>query len=142
MLSFFSKKKHNAETPPEDIIQGPTEAQEQNADDFIFIERKNDEDPSRSQRNLYPPMPPVFGRTINNPYPPSVIGNATIGQTSVPYVQDVPFVLAPQLCNKHTLDLTQTQVDGILALLTRQMSVGEQEEYNFALERSIQNECY
>ncbi|KAI9588932.1 uncharacterized protein LOC119641746 [Glossina fuscipes] len=141
MLSFFSKKKHNAETPPEDIIQGPAVSQEQNADDFIFIERRSDEDPSRSQRNVYPPMPPVFGTKINHLYP-RVNGNTTIGQASVPYVQDVPFVLAPQLCNKTTLDLTQTQVDGILALLTRQMSVGEQEEYNFALERSIQNECY
>ncbi|KAM7347349.1 uncharacterized protein ACRADG_006927 [Cochliomyia hominivorax] len=155
MLSFFLKKqKHTPETPPEEIIQGPVDpaAPTNGADDFIFVERKGNNDPAaptQPSTNMYPPMPPAaFGTGVypHMPYPPppsshgSHSNTVITNQSAVPYVQDVPFVLAPQLCN--TYDITQTQVDGILAIMTRQMSVDEKDDYNFALERSIQNECY
>lgn len=153
MLSFFLKKqKHSPETPPEEPIQGPADpsaaAPTNGADDFIFVERKGNTDPPAPTQpttaHMYPPMPPAFGTGVYPPmpYPPPHGSHSTVinNQTAVPYVQDVPFVLAPQLCNTH--DITQTQVDGILALMTRQMSMDEKDDYNFALERSIQNECY
>lgn len=152
MLSFFLKKKQSPDTPPEEIIQGPQSESTENAnagDDFIFVEKKGENDPSRQPpaNNMYPPIPPRFGVAPQYPpipYPPhgAQSSNVNTHQTAVPYVHDVPFVLAPQLCVKNTFDLTQTQVDGILAFLTRQISLDESEEYSFALERSIQNECY
>jgi len=64
-------------------------------------------------------------------------------QGPVNYLQDIPFELALGLASKDRYASTQMQVDSILALLTRQMSVDElAEEYTFALERSVQNECY
>lgn len=155
MLSFFLKKKQSPDTPPEEVIQGPITEPAVPAnvgDDFIFVEKKVDSDPLKqpqfpTSNNIYPPIPPRFGvgpQYPSIPYPPhgSQSNNVNTINAAVPYVQDVPFVLAPQLCVKNTFDLTQTQVDGILALLTRQISLDEAEEYSFALERSIQNECY
>ncbi|XP_065363890.1 uncharacterized protein LOC135957135 [Calliphora vicina] len=148
MLSFFLKKKHSPDTPPEEIIQGSSEPAPSNGDDFIFVEKKGNDGPTPQPppHHMYPPMPPAFGATPYPmmPYPPHGSHSNTVNtnQSAVPYVHDVPFVLAPQLCLKNTFDLTQTQVDGILAVMTRQMSVDEKEDYNFALERSIQNECY
>ncbi|XP_023298771.2 uncharacterized protein LOC111681250 [Lucilia cuprina] len=152
MLSFFLKKKQSPDTAPEEVIQGPaTEPAPNNgADDFIFVEKKGNDGPTPPQpsaHHMYPPMPPAFGVAPYPPmpYPPhGAHSTATINtnQSAVPYVQDVPFVLAPQLCLKNTSDLMQTQVDGILAVMTRQMSVDDKDDYNFALERSIQNECY
>ncbi|XP_061392079.1 uncharacterized protein LOC133327579 [Musca vetustissima] len=159
MFSFFTKKAQNPDSPV--IIQGPSstnDSQNSGADDFIFVEKKGDtrpEQPTPPQHQMYPQIPPGAG-AYGSPYPtypygppppPPRVGNESnsIAQNQnhpVPYVHDIPFVLAPQLCTKSTFDDTQTQVDGILAFLTRQMSVTEQDEYNFSLERSIQNECY
>ncbi|XP_004524941.1 uncharacterized protein LOC105664408 [Ceratitis capitata] len=150
MLSFFYKKKQGSDTPPEEAIQGPPDPAQvrEGGDDFIFIERKTtDNDPVKPQTQsmgVYPPMPSTFGIggfTGHPVYPP--VGNAGGGNVApVPYVQGVPFELAPHLNTKSDFEVIQLQVDSILALLTRQMSVDESEEYNFALERSIQNECY
>lgn len=153
MFSFFTKKAQNPDSPV--IIQGPsasTDSQNNGgADDFIFVEKKGErpEQPNPSQQPMYPPIPHT---AYGAPYPPYPYGPPTAGAASphssqqmsgpIPYVQDVPFILAPQLCTKSTYENTQTQVDGILAFLTRQMSVDESEDYSFALERSIQNECY
>ncbi|XP_053947992.1 uncharacterized protein LOC128856702 [Anastrepha ludens] len=151
MLSFFSKKK--PDPPPEEPIQGPTDPTQTNegggGDDFIFVERKTSEnDPARPPTQgmgMYPPIPPTFGmnRFSGQPaYPPTTsVAGGYNNATPVPYVQGIPFELAPQLSTKCDFEVTQLQVDSILALLTRQMSVDETEEYNFALERSIQNEC-
>lgn len=141
MLSFFSKKKHSPpDTPPEEVIQGP-DSQANSGDDFIFVEKKPPAAP------VYPPMLPAFGSAglpYPGPYNPtasrpssSVLNNNT---TPIPYVQGVPFELAPELCQKNVYEVTQMQVDGILALLTRQMSV--EEDYSFTLERAVQSECY
>ncbi|XP_005188294.1 uncharacterized protein LOC101900568 [Musca domestica] len=151
MFSFFTKKAQNPDSPV--IIQGPSttnDSQSNGADDFIFVEKKSDgpEQPTPPQHPMYPQIPPSAG-AYGSPYPrypygpPPVTDTNSVAQNHpVPYVHDIPFVLAPQLCTKSTFDDTQTQVDGILAFLTRQMSVTEEEEYNFSLERSIQNECY
>uniref|UniRef100_A0A0A1WKV9 MDS1 and EVI1 complex locus protein EVI1-B n=1 Tax=Zeugodacus cucurbitae TaxID=28588 RepID=A0A0A1WKV9_ZEUCU len=151
MLSFFSKKRQDTDSSAEEAIQGPTDSTQANegGDDFIFIERKtSDHDPTKSAAQgvgMYPPIPPSFGmgRFPGQPiYPPmSNVVHASDNVSPVPYVQGVPFELAPQLSTKCEFEVTQLQVDSILALLTRQMSVDENEEYNFALERSIQNEC-
>ncbi|XP_017474154.1 PREDICTED: uncharacterized protein LOC108364816 [Rhagoletis zephyria] len=152
MLSFFSKKK--PDSPPVEVIQGPADPTQSNesggGDDFIFVERKtSDNDPARlptQGMGMYPPMPPTFGmgKFPGPPVYPSTSSAASGCDTTapVPYVQGIPFELAPQLSTKSDFEITQLQVDSILALLTRQMSVDENEEYNFALERSIQNECY
>lgn len=145
MLSFFIKKKQTVDAA-EEIIQGPSAStSNEGVDDFIFVEKKNHVDPAPVNPK-YPPLPSGFNSSLypGQPYPPQGSPTAAMNanQTAVPYVQDVPFVLAPQLLIKNTSDLTQTQVDGILALLTRQLSVDEIEEYNFALEKSIQKECY
>lgn len=151
MLSFFSKKKQDTDSA-EEAIQGPTDSTQLNegGDDFIFIERKtSDHDPTKFSAQgigMYPPIPPAFGmgRFPGQPvYPPMTnVASASDNVSPVPYVQGVPFELAPQLSTKSDFEVTQLQVDSILALLTRQMSVDENEEYNFALERSIQNDCY
>ena len=139
MLSFFSKKKQSLETP--EFIQGSDSQTNNDGDDFIFVEKKpTDAGPSQIAP-LYPPVPPGFG-SANLPYPgynhPAARADNT-NNLPVPYVQGVPFELSPHLCSKTTFDITQLQVDGILAYMTRQMSV--EEDYNFALERSIQDEC-
>ncbi|XP_037935626.1 uncharacterized protein LOC119669696 [Teleopsis dalmanni] len=132
MLSFFSKKKDKPDTPPEEAIQGP----QSNGDDFIFVERKAEDDPPKepNQPFVYPPMPAL--PTSYNVYNPTTI-NSSSGP--VPYVQDVPFEFAPQLNTNNVFEVTQLEVDGILAVLTRQMSIDAADEYNFTLERSI---CY
>ncbi|XP_073831219.1 uncharacterized protein [Musca autumnalis] len=159
MFSFFTKKAQNPDSPV--IIQGPqpstNDSQNNGADDFIFVEKKGGDRPEQptppppAQHPMYPQIPPGMGGYGGSPYPrypygpapPAHAGSNSVTQNHpVPYVQDIPFVLAPQLCTKTTFDDTQTQVDGILAFLTRQMSVNEEDEYNFTLERSIQNECY
>ncbi|XP_013104781.1 proline-rich proteoglycan 2 [Stomoxys calcitrans] len=155
MFSFFTKKSQNSDSPV--IIQGPSTSTttDPQGDDFIFVEKKGDrqpDGPGQPQRPMYPPMP---AGPYGAPYPrypygpppgghhgvPPQNGSTTTTSHPVPYVQDVPFVLAPQLCTKTTFDSTQTQVDGILAFLTRQMSVDGLEEYNFTLEQNVlQNE--
>ncbi|XP_017055075.1 uncharacterized protein LOC108097351 [Drosophila ficusphila] len=150
MFSIFGKRKP-AETPTEDQpIQGPAEGIRPgtSSDDFVFIERKPGPDapPGASSGPMYPPMPPAGYL----PYPPMPGPRGGSGQVKQPsaqgpvnYLQDIPFELAPGLATKDRYASTQMQVDSILALLTRQMSVDElAEEYTFSLERSVQNECY
>jgi len=159
MFSIFGKRKP-AETPTEDQpIQGPAEGSRPgtSGDDFVFIERRPGPDappPSAASISgaMYPPMPPV-GYLPYPPMPGARGGGPGAGagaamkhsgaQGPVNYLQDIPFELAPGLASKDRYASTQMQVDSILALLTRQMSVDElAEEYTFALERSVQNECY
>ncbi|EDW52954.1 uncharacterized protein LOC6612285 [Drosophila sechellia] len=149
MFSIFGKRKP-AETPTDDQpIQGPAEATRPgtSGDDFVFIERKPGPDaphPGVPTGSMYPPMPPAGYL----PYPPmpgprSDQVKQPGAQGPVNYLQDIPFELAPGLATKDRYTSTQMQVDSILALLTRQLSVDElAEEYTFALERSVQNECY
>ncbi|XP_030378108.1 uncharacterized protein LOC115626783 [Scaptodrosophila lebanonensis] len=144
MFSIFGKKKPS-EPQPDDVIQGPADAQKQNGDDFIFVERKSDVvDPNTATGGgIYPPMPPASFTSL--PYPPSLGPRTAAGGAALPinYLQDIPFELSPQLATKDRYMGTQMQVDEILALMTRQLSVDESaEEYTFALERSVQNECY
>ncbi|KAH8274348.1 hypothetical protein KR044_003729 [Drosophila immigrans] len=150
MFSIFGKRKP-AETPTEEAIQGPADAPRQsNGDDFIFVERKTDADPitSPSRGMMYPPMPQA-GPYGAMPYPPPPAlgpkpggGSAAPQNCPVNYLQDIPFELSPQLSSKDSFNGTQSQIDHILALLTRQMSIdGLAEEYTFSLERSVQNEC-
>ncbi|XP_075156460.1 uncharacterized protein LOC142229767 [Haematobia irritans] len=150
MFSFFTKKSQNSDSP---VIQGPSSStDQQGADDFIFVEKKGqpNDPPQHPHRPVYPSMPAApYGTPYPRyqyPGPPGVAPNTANSTNSlhpVPYVQDIPFVLAPQLCTKTTFDNTQMQVDGILAFLTRQMSVDAQEEYNFTLEQNVlQDECY
>ncbi|XP_017012582.2 zinc finger and BTB domain-containing protein 45 [Drosophila takahashii] len=155
MFSIFGKRKP-AETPTEDQpIQGPAEGPRPgtSGDDFVFIERKPGPDapppsalPFASPGPMYPPMPPA-GYLPYPPMPGARGSPAKLPGAQVPgpvnYLQDIPFELAPELATKDRYASTQMQVDSILALLTRQMSVDElAEEYTFALERSVQNECY
>jgi len=123
----------------------------------VFIERRPGPDappPSAASISgaMYPPMPPV-GYLPYPPMPGARGGGPGAGagaamklpgaQGPVNYLQDIPFELALGLASKDRYASTQMQVDSILALLTRQMSVDElAEEYTFALERSVQNECY
>lgn len=143
MFSFFSKKKQDTGFA-EEAIQGPTDSTQSNegGDDFIFIEQKiSDHDPTKSTSQgigMYPTIPPAFGIGRFPGQPTSASDNVS----PVPYVQGIPFKLSPQLSIKSDFEVTQLQVDSILALLTSQMSVDENEEYNFALERSIQNKSY
>ncbi|XP_034107530.1 uncharacterized protein LOC117570135 [Drosophila albomicans] len=148
MFSIFGKRKP-AETPTEEAIQGPSDAPRQsNGDDFIFVERKTDTEPISSPIGgvsgmMYPPMPQsAFGPM---PYPPApALGPKPGAAQNVPvnYLQDIPFELSPQLSSKDGFNGTQSQIDHILALLTRQMSIdGLADEYTFSLERSVQNEC-
>ncbi|XP_068159327.1 uncharacterized protein [Drosophila tropicalis] len=156
MFSIFGKRKP-AETPTEEAIQGPTEPPKATSgDEFVFVERKSDTDPQPSTTTgggmMYPPMPTAIYGASALPYPPTIGAagskqspTADGGGSSGPihYLQDVPFELSPQLASKDSLNGTQMQVDSILALLTRQISVDElAEEYTFALERSVQNDCY
>lgn len=148
MFSLFGKRKP-AETPTEEAIQGPTDAPKQsNGDDFIFVERKTDADPITSSGGMmYPPMPQsAYGPM---PYPPplgpkpSAMGTRPIQNAPINYLQDIPFELSPQLATKDGFNGTQSQVDGILAFLTRQISLDDMaEEYTFTLERSVQNDCF
>ncbi|KAH8235675.1 hypothetical protein KR032_005077 [Drosophila birchii] len=146
MFSIFGKRKP-AETPTEEPIQGPADAPRPGAttgDDFVFVERKPGA--AAASGSMYPPMPPAGYL----PYPPMPGPRASgqvpgAGRQSGPvnYLQDIPFELAPGLASKDSYASTQMQVDSILALLTRQMSVDElAEEYTFVLERSVQSECY
>ncbi|EDV47362.1 uncharacterized protein LOC6551247 [Drosophila erecta] len=148
MFSIFGKRKP-AETPTEDQpIQGPADASRPgtSGDDFVFIERKPGPDAPHTgvpSGSMYPPMPPASYL----PYPPMPGPGGQVKQPGaqgpVNYLQDIPFELAPELATKDRYTSTQMQVDSILALLTRQLSVDElAEEYTFALERSVQNECY
>ncbi|KAH8386732.1 hypothetical protein KR093_002335 [Drosophila rubida] len=152
MFSIFSKRKP-AETPTEEAIQGPSDAPRQNnGDDFIFVERKTDADPITSPSSggggggvgmMYPPMPQSAYGTMPYPPPPALRPKPGVVQTGpVNYLQDIPFELSPHLSSKDGFNGTQSQIDHILALLTRQISIdGLAEEYTFTLERSVQNEC-
>lgn len=149
MFSIFGKRKP-AETPAEDPIQGPIDGPRPGSsagDDFVIIERKPAVDPNPlAPGSMYPPMPPAGYGAL--PYPmlgpragqsPAKLPGGTQGPVN--YLQDIPFELAPGLAGKDSYASTQMQVDSILALLTRQMSMDElAEEYTFALERSVQNE--
>ncbi|XP_023176419.1 collagen alpha-1(XXVI) chain [Drosophila hydei] len=149
MFSLFGKRKP-AETPTEEAIQGPADGPKQsNGDDFIFVERKPDSDSitSPSSGMMYPPMPQSSYGPM--PYPPPLGPRTATGQPGpnpnapISYLQDIPFELSPQLATKDRFNGTQMQVDGILALMTRQLSVDAMaEEYTFALERSVQNDSY
>ncbi|KAH8420548.1 hypothetical protein KR009_011286 [Drosophila setifemur] len=150
MFSIFGKRKP-AETPTEEPIQGPADPPRPGTstvgDEFVFVERKPAADPMAPGGGLYPygalPYPPMPGpRPGSSPAKqPGGGGGATQGPVN--YLQDIPFVMAPGLAGKDSYASAQMQVDSILALLTRQMSVDElAEEYTFALERSVQNECY
>ncbi|EDX17248.1 GD16197 [Drosophila simulans] len=136
MFSIFGKRKP-AETPTDDQpIQGPAEATRPgtSGDDFVFIERKPGPDAPHlgvPTGSMYPPMPPAGYL----PYPPMPGPRSDQDNTRSSW--------HPGLATKDRYTSTQMQVDSILALLTRQLSVDElAEEYTFALERSVQNECY
>ncbi|ALC49058.1 CG15891 [Drosophila busckii] len=153
MFSIFAKLKP-AESPTDkdkSPIQGPEAAKQGNGngDDFIFVERRPDAGPITSPTGgmMYPPMPQTAYGPM--PYPPPVgnrAGGMAVGPTQhapIHYLQDIPFELSPQLTSKERFNGTQSQVDGILAVITRQLSIDElAEEYTFNLERSVQNECY
>ncbi|KAH8418983.1 hypothetical protein KR222_011384 [Zaprionus bogoriensis] len=151
MFGLFGKRKP-AETPTEEppIIQGQADGSKQsNGDDFIFVERKTDGDAATATGGMvYPPMPQsAYGPM---PYPPALGPRPPVGGAAGPaanapinYLQDIPFQLSPQLASKERFSGTQTQVDGILAFLTRQMSVDAlADEYSFSLERAVQNDCF
>ncbi|EDW63027.1 uncharacterized protein [Drosophila virilis] len=148
MFSLFGKRKP-AETPTEEAIQGPADqpTKPNVGDDFIFVERKTDADPITAPGGMiYPPMPQTAYGPM--PYPPSLGGRTATGSgpnlnAPASYLQDIPFELSPQLATKDRFNGTQLQVDGILALMTRQLSVDAlAEEYTFTLERSVQNDSY
>lgn len=140
MLSFFSKKKQSPETTPGDItIQGPAEG---NVEGFVVVDNQH---PGTHQSSTFPKanqMMPLY------PYPPTSFGvevnqgncNSNTNQTPVPYIMGIPFKLSSQLCSKTSFEVTQMEVDGILALMTKQMQL--ENEYDFKLERGILNECY
>ncbi|XP_055918006.1 uncharacterized protein LOC129950184 [Eupeodes corollae] len=138
MLSFFSKKKPSPDTPPEDItVKGPSEV---NGEEFIIVENQHQGGPASfnnpsTMMPLYPYPPTNFG------LPPSNYNNSSnASQTPVPYVMGIPFNLSPQLCTKNSFEVTQMEVDGILALMTKQMQLDI--DYDFNLERGILSECY
>ncbi|KAH8304620.1 hypothetical protein KR018_001739 [Drosophila ironensis] len=152
MFSIFGKRKP-AETPPEEPIQGPVEEPRPGTsvgDDFVFVDRKSGPGANPisgfppGPGSMYPPMPSAGYGGLPYPPMPGPKPGPTPAQAPAPvnYLQDIPFELAPGLAGKEAHGQTQVLVDSILALLTRQMSLDElAEEYTFALERSVQNDC-
>ncbi|XP_055837074.1 uncharacterized protein LOC129905585 [Episyrphus balteatus] len=140
MLSFFSKKKPSPETPPGEItMKGPSEG---NGEEFIIVENQHPGGPPPPFHNptpmmpLYPYPPTSFGLPPSNNNPSNSMQN-----NPVPYIMGIPFNLSPQLCTKTSFEVTQMEVDGILALMTKQMQL--ESDYDFKLERGIlSEECY
>lgn len=139
MLSFFSKKKQSPESPPGEItMQGPPE---NNGEEFVIVENQHPGSAS------YPALPNSGTMLPFYPYPPTNFGTpqqsnsaSNTVQTPIPYITGIPFNLSPQLSTRTNFDITQMEVDGILALMTKQMQL--ESDYDFKLERGILNECY
>lgn len=136
MLSFFSKKKSNTRNTADDVIQGAES--EQKFDEYIFIEKKSTDEPNEEQSVTYPELPKLPYPDIYPSLKPASI-DATRIPSTVPYMQDVPFVLTTPSSRVNNFEEIQFQTDQILAFLTRLISLNEVDEYSFSLERSIQN---
>lgn len=126
MFSFFKSSK-KAEEPAEPI---PAAASKQE-DEFIFVERKNDQPqpPPTQQQSIYPQFP-GYG---DNPaqYPPKTIVN----NHPPSYIQGVPFKLSTQLSNDSNIEIEKIQTDEILSFIVNK--VHSKLDYDFSLERSV-----
>ncbi|XP_055586297.1 uncharacterized protein LOC129738969 [Uranotaenia lowii] len=136
MFSFFKSKKHSPDQAPADPIPGPVPPAPKE-DDFIFIERKGSAPGSNTgspSHGLYPPIP---GRSA----PPSVVGSPTAitrqqsEDKTLHAMHGVPFKLSPELVKDSSTEITQYQVNEILAFIGK--TTNARLDYDFSLERSV-----
>lgn len=113
MFSLFRSRKSPRASPEP----------EQEPDNFVMLDNRSQFQPIPQQTGLYP--------LVDNSTRP-----ATDTQTqAVPYLQDVPFKISPDLTEGDDTKNFQVQLDEMLAKLSRWNSV--EEDYDFMLERSL-----
>ncbi|CAD7091314.1 unnamed protein product [Hermetia illucens] len=132
--AIFGKKK-SPDTPPEEADPIPSHNVPQPAsggDEFIFVEKKDPAEPQPPPSgSMYPTIPP-------GPFHPGHHGHGGLPRQDTlppPYLQGVPFKLSPELSSGDSYETIQMELDGILAMMTRQLHFNT--EYDFTLERSL-----
>lgn len=147
MFSFFKSKKHSPDhTPAEPAIPGPVPPAPKE-DDFIFVERRQGSSPSEGTSpshggSLYPAIPgspaaAPSSRPASHPATPVV--QRSFSEDRVPYLSGVPFKLSPELVKDNGQEITQFQVNEIMAFIGR-TERSQAMEYDFSLERSVLSE--
>uniref|UniRef100_A0A1Q3FHQ4 UMA domain-containing protein n=1 Tax=Culex tarsalis TaxID=7177 RepID=A0A1Q3FHQ4_CULTA len=144
MFSFFKSKKHSPDhTPAEPAIPGPVPPAPKE-DDFIFIERRQGSSPAdggspAGGSSIYPTIPgspAAAGGGISTPATPVTRQKS---EERVPYLAGVPFKLSPELAKDNGQEITQYQVNEIMAFIGK-TSRSHATEYDFSLERSVLSE--
>ncbi|XP_055639150.1 uncharacterized protein LOC129777073 [Toxorhynchites rutilus septentrionalis] len=130
MFSFFKSKKPSPVHTAEEPIPGPIPPAPRD-DDFIFIEQKGSTPPSGITDGLYPNLPGVPVPAANS--------SGQVRQKSEEkmshHLEGVPFKLAPTLAPDNNAEISQYQVNEILAFIARRKH--SPLEYDFSLERSV-----
>uniref|UniRef100_A0A1Q3FHJ2 UMA domain-containing protein n=1 Tax=Culex tarsalis TaxID=7177 RepID=A0A1Q3FHJ2_CULTA len=145
MFSFFKSKKHSPDhTPAEPAIPGPVPPAPKE-DDFIFIERRQGSSPAdggspAGGSSIYPTIPgspaAAGGGSFSTPATPVTRQKS---EERVPYLAGVPFKLSPELAKDNGQEITQYQVNEIMAFIGK-TSRSHATEYDFSLERSVLSE--
>lgn len=145
MFSFFKSKKHSPDhTQAEPAIPGPVPPAPKE-DDFIFVERRQGSSPSEGTspaHGLYPALPgsPATGASSRpSSHPATPVVQRAFSEERVPYLSGVPFKLSPELVKDNGQEITQFQVNEIMAFIGR-TGRAQGVEYDFSLERSVLSE--
>ncbi|EDS40178.1 conserved hypothetical protein [Culex quinquefasciatus] len=151
MFSFFKSKKHSPDhTPAEPAIPGPVPPAPKE-DDFIFIERRQGSSPitdggspshfGNGSSSIYPAIPgsPMVGGASRPSSTPATPVARQKSEERVPYLSGVPFKLSPELAKDNGQEITQYQVNEIMAFIGK-AGRSHAMEYDFSLERSVLSE--
>lgn len=150
MFSFFKSKKHSPDhTPAEPAIPGPVPPAPKE-DDFIFIERRQGSSPITdggspshfgNGSSIYPAIPgsPMVGGASRPSSTPATPVARQKSEERVPYLSGVPFKLSPELAKDNGQEITQYQVNEIMAFIGK-AGRSHALEYDFSLERSVLSE--
>ncbi|XP_055523463.1 uncharacterized protein LOC129717520 [Wyeomyia smithii] len=140
MFSFFKSKKPSPDHTPAEPIPGPVPPAPKE-DDFIIVEHKGSPGSAADSpvRGLYPSIP-LPTNSMGN-VPGAAVATATRQQSEEKtshILYGVPFKLSPELVKDSNLEITQYQVNEILAFVNK-VAVSQM-AYDFSLERSVLSE--
>lgn len=143
MFSFFKSKKPSPDHTPAEPIPGPIPPAPKE-DDFIIVDHKGSTPSSTADspsRGIYPaiPLPPNYSIDV---MPGAALPTTTRQHSEEKtghILHGVPFKLSAELAKDNNLEITQYQVNEILAFVNRVST--SQLDYDFSLERSVLSEA-
>ncbi|XP_053683343.1 uncharacterized protein LOC128733638 [Sabethes cyaneus] len=141
MFSFFKSKKPSPDHSMAEPIPGPVPPAPKE-DDFIIVEHKGSPSSSADSpsRGIYPSIPLPPGVTANTVPGAAISATRQQSEEKTSHIlYGVPFKLSAELAKDNNLEITQYQVNEILAFVNK-VAVS-QLDYDFSLERSVLSEA-